>query len=301
MEGRENIQKMSIFYIFRKKIPLRKKYTIIEISKSKKERKNTMNAKQLYEMKPESVTKDLCKLKNMDIDFIPEIREDIDSIETLNERIEIKTVASHVPEWENIWEINTVWFDGTPVMVTQQAGKRGDHERRYLTNKEAFQEMILYIRSLLSGKETWDDDVYDENEDLLELTGFYGYRLEDETGSVVDDSGTEIWKFYVSIYNYPTDMSKEDSKKLRDFVSQVLLHGIGIKKEAEDVFSTEYYFEHKKNDYYLHIESKNGELSVVKDESYHILQRKLNHDAVLEHVLQIFKNMNENDLKEFDN
>lgn len=254
-----------------------------------------MNAKKLYEMKPEGVTKDLYALQNMYIDFIPEIKENIDKIEGLNERIEIKTVASYEPEWEIAWEINTVWFDGIPVMVTQHAGKRGDHQRRYLTNEKVFQEMILYIRSLLHENETWDDDIYDENEDLLELTGFYGYRLNEETREVEDDGGTEIWNMYVGYYIGETDMNPTDKENLRTFASRVILYIKEI-EEVDDVVSSVYYLKYKGKGYHMEMKTEKGVASLVQNKDYQALQNELQDDITFHHALQILKNKNESDI-----
>lgn len=255
-----------------------------------------MNAKQLYEMKPESVTKDLYKLQNMYIDFIPEIKENIDKIEGLNERVEIKTVVSHVPEWDVSWEINTVWFDGIPVMVTQYAGKRGDHEERYITNAKAFQEMILYIRSLLVEKEEWDDDIYDENEDLLELTGFYGYRLDEETRKVEHDGGTEIWNLYVGYYIGETDMNPTDKENLRTFASRVILYIKEI-EGVDDVVSSAYYLKYNGKGYDIEMKSEKGTVSLVQNKDYQALQNELQDDVTFYHALQVLKNKNKGDIE----
>lgn len=102
-----------------------------------------MTANELYNIKPKSVTKELYNL-----------HKHIDELDSFcnyeaNERVEVKEIISYCFDGRRVWDLSTIWFDGNPVMVIQEAGREGeDHVADYVTDKERYREMIQYLRSL---------------------------------------------------------------------------------------------------------------------------------------------------------
>lgn len=94
--------------------------------------------------------------------------------------IEIRVVKEFDFDGRRFWRLATVWFEGLPVMVIQNAGREGDdHEARFITNTELFNKMCRYIESIANVS---DDavclDVYNEDQEIgAKLTTFYGNTL----------------------------------------------------------------------------------------------------------------------------
>ncbi len=110
--------------------------------------------------------------------FLPEF-DAFDFDADLNTRVVIKTYADMCFDGERIWCFESVWFDGRPVMIVQYAGRGGDDDSDdFITDKEAYLEMVSYFESLCEkGAETFN--VYSLDEDIKDLGDFYGHRLSD--------------------------------------------------------------------------------------------------------------------------
>lgn len=75
--------------------------------------------------------------------------------------------------------IYSAWFDGKPFMIMQNAGREGrDHENRFITDIKTYHECMKYLQSFYA--ENFPYEIYSENEDLPELTNFYGYTIEEK-------------------------------------------------------------------------------------------------------------------------
>lgn len=135
-------------------------------------------ANDLYAMQPEAVTNDVWRLKGYYYNHIPEVTDDfLPDIET--DRVEMKLLKDHCFDGRRTWALATVWFDGNPVMVIQNAGREGDdHAERFITDKDKFDEMCAYIRGLIPREyDRTQEDVFDKDADIPELTYFYGNSL----------------------------------------------------------------------------------------------------------------------------
>lgn len=109
---------------------------------------------------------------------LPEV-VDLWSIETqTSDRIEFKFIKDH-HNGRRVWLLCTVWFDGVPVMITQNAGREGDDfARRYVTNAKQFDAMVKHLEKLVSAQNLPVYDVVDPNTAFPELIEFYGERLD---------------------------------------------------------------------------------------------------------------------------
>lgn len=131
-----------------------------------------MTANELYNIKPKSVTKELYNL-----------HKHIDELDSFcnyeaNERVEVKEIISYCFDGRRVWDLSTIWFDGNPVMVIQEAGREGeDHVADYVTDKERYREMIQYLRSLEEEEDNYS--FLEPNKDEPNLTSFYGHELSD--------------------------------------------------------------------------------------------------------------------------
>lgn len=137
-----------------------------------------MKAIDLYNMTPESETNELGYLKGFYYDHIPEIQESLWGYETTNEKIVIKTIKDFDFDGRRCWTLRTVWFEGNPVMILQNAGREGDdHRERYITNITLYEQMLSYMKSLIGTESLSDDCCIDEYKDYDFLDTFYGNSL----------------------------------------------------------------------------------------------------------------------------
>lgn len=116
-------------------------------------------------------------------------RDSYFNYEEINTRITIKTHVNHDFDGRRIWAIRSVWLDGLPVMIIQNAGREGDdHRERYITSKKRFLEMLGYMETLMSPEDrkkygdigSFEDIAVQEYEEFREmscLTEFYGYKI----------------------------------------------------------------------------------------------------------------------------
>lgn len=135
-----------------------------------------ITANEVYKMKPEIVSHELGNLKGFYYDHIPEIVDSLWGIET--DRIEIKTLKDFDFDGRRCWTLRTVWFDESPVMILQNAGREGDdHRERFITNLTLYKEMVAHIKSLLPTEDQSSDVVIDAEEGREDLINFYGNGL----------------------------------------------------------------------------------------------------------------------------
>lgn len=97
-------------------------------------------------------------------------------------RLEVKTVKYVNFDGRRYWKLATVWLDGKPVMITQNAGREGDDCcRRFITDLELFKELLAYVISLLPKRldyEQAEKDCVAPEAPRDDLTCFYGHKLE---------------------------------------------------------------------------------------------------------------------------
>lgn len=139
-------------------------------------------ANELYAMEPQRETNDIDVLFEKDhlngMEF-PYLRWEVQSkVIEANKRVTIKYLKEHCYDGRRVWELATVWLDGSPVMIIQNAGREGDdHSERYITDKEKFLEMCNYLLSLIHIEDPVQVDAINPDEELSDLTYFYGQSL----------------------------------------------------------------------------------------------------------------------------
>lgn len=128
----------------------------------------------LYDREAKETTRDLSWLKGCYFDHLPELGSGELSRKLNNERVEIR-VLKHVDfDQRRYWRLATVWLDDRPVMVIQNAGREGDdHSARFITDRDAFYEMLAYVAGLSTTSAEIGTTV-DANEERDDLLSFYG-------------------------------------------------------------------------------------------------------------------------------
>lgn len=137
-----------------------------------------MTAKEIYALIPREESKEIDVIGPDNYNFLEELNDSRGLYDIKNELIIIKYYVSHCFDGRRIWELASVWYDGTPFMIFQRGGREGDdHTARFITDEKTFEEALDYIRSLMP-KETIND-IIDPEKNLLELTDFYNHTLSD--------------------------------------------------------------------------------------------------------------------------
>ncbi len=134
------------------------------------------SANDLYNVKDYQVAPDLVLLGKQ----LPEVPE-LEWSYVTNEqalRVQLRTVFSFDFDYRRSWVLTTVWFDGAPLMVLQNAGRScNDYKQRYITNEALFSAMVNYLKTLLADELDVQDEVVDPDKSFPELTSFYGNSL----------------------------------------------------------------------------------------------------------------------------
>jgi hypothetical protein len=136
------------------------------------------SAKDLYDFKEFTITWELYPLINhVDESSLSDYNCYDIPVEN-NTRIEIRVIKDFSYDGRRCWRLHTVWFDGQPVMVIQNAGKEGvDYVNRCITNGVLFLSMCNYINGLLQ-LDPQTVVIEDANDKTLDLGNFYGQDLD---------------------------------------------------------------------------------------------------------------------------
>lgn len=99
-----------------------------------------------------------------------------------SDKVVIKVYKDFNFDGRRFWRLCSVWYDGEPVMILQNAGREGDdYVGRYITDYNRFNAMIIHIESLITIKIDRDlavKDTIKPDSDVPELDNFYGNALD---------------------------------------------------------------------------------------------------------------------------
>lgn len=149
-----------------------------------------MTPRELLKRQPEKVLKintETGVLNGFAYDYVPELTAALAaSCLCFNDlkdsdRIEIRVYKDFWSDHRRFWRLASVFFDGKPVMIIQNAGREGDdHHQRYLLDFEAYGAMIAHALSLFPDhvSRTNDHIVTSIDGDIKGLTEFYGKELD---------------------------------------------------------------------------------------------------------------------------
>jgi hypothetical protein len=132
----------------------------------------------LYAMLPETVNHCISTLYGCFYSHLPEAGE-LESINgVVQTRIEFRILMNYQVDERRLWRLATVWFDDSPVMIIQNAGREGDdYARRFVTDDVKFEQMVLYVLSIKQMIGINTGSVVDPQTDIPELTEFYNHSL----------------------------------------------------------------------------------------------------------------------------
>jgi len=104
-------------------------------------------------------------------------------IESINRstRVEVKVYKDFDFDGRRFWRLASVWFDRSPVMIVQNAGREGDdYVGRIITDGERYGAMVTHIHSLIQYKqgEEFNGDIRSPDEDFTDVDAFYGNSLD---------------------------------------------------------------------------------------------------------------------------
>jgi hypothetical protein len=134
-------------------------------------------AQQLYDLpissSEDSWTQNLTTIEEHLYEF-ESLPYDLD-VSSLN--YEIRTIKDHCYDGRRTWTLRTVWFEGVPFMIVQNAGREGnDHNDRFITNVAQYKKFVAAIQALLINDNDLSD-VIDVNEERPDLDRFYDQSL----------------------------------------------------------------------------------------------------------------------------
>lgn len=137
---------------------------------------------ELYQREPESISRDL---NDLDIctfhSPFPELIDNhwFNEEEHSNDpKVEIRTYKHNYYDHRRYWKLWSVYFEGSPVMILQNAGREGDdHKKRFITDYHLYTELVDYLDSLLPKMYFSSNDMVSDEEDIEELTSFYQDHL----------------------------------------------------------------------------------------------------------------------------
>lgn len=141
-----------------------------------------MKPAELYARKPSHITHDLDALfcGNLLPELDQEVRWYLDGVNDANKRVAIHVYKEHWFDHRRFWRLAAVYFDDRPVMIIRNAGREGDdHVSRFVTDVEAYRDLVPYVNSLLPIQATQVENVVDPESDIPGLTSFYDYDLND--------------------------------------------------------------------------------------------------------------------------
>lgn len=138
-----------------------------------------MTPRELFEAKPKYVRRHIDDLQT----FCSEIDTSMIHQEE-SDQIEIRTLDYRNSDGTRFWKLASVWFQGKPVGLFQNAGRHGsDHQARYIVDLPLYGQLIGYLLSLYSFEDIDDWDVVAMDDDNPDLTTFYGGKYVPDTST----------------------------------------------------------------------------------------------------------------------
>lgn len=144
-----------------------------------------MTPNELYDREPEQVvlaiepdTRLVGYLDGCYYNHVPEVDEHAQY--NASDRVECRIYKDFNFDGRRFWRLASIWFDGKPVMIVQNAGREGDDwAKRYVTDQKAYAEMVYHIMSLMKPElDMGGHDFVDPDTDIEDLTSFYGNELD---------------------------------------------------------------------------------------------------------------------------
>jgi hypothetical protein len=95
------------------------------------------------------------------------------------QRMETRTLVNHDYDGRRGWTLQTVWFDGKPVMVVTSSGRDGsEYTERWITDPEQFGKLLAFLKSFAPEPEGLSGFVKADTK-IPAMTEFYGHTIHD--------------------------------------------------------------------------------------------------------------------------
>ena len=141
-----------------------------------------MKPSELYAREPEKIINliepdcDYSYISGCYYNHIPEIADDRFRPST---RIKVRIYKDFNFDGRRFWRIASIWIDDIAVMIVRNAGREGDDfYDRFITNQEAYGEMVSHLSELRIPDEHDLKELVDKDADIPNLTDFYGNDLD---------------------------------------------------------------------------------------------------------------------------
>jgi len=141
-----------------------------------------MKPSELYAREPEKIINlieadcDYSYISGCYYNHIPEIADD--RFRPSN-RIKVRIYKDFNFDGRRFWRIASIWIDDIAVMIVRNAGREGDDfYDRFITNQEAYREMVSHLSELRIPDEHDLKELVDKDTDIPNLTDFYGNDLD---------------------------------------------------------------------------------------------------------------------------
>jgi hypothetical protein len=102
----------------------------------------------------------------------------LDAVEK-TQRFETRTLVDHCSDGRRTWTLQTVWFDGKPVMVVNSSGRDGDeYHERWITDALHFGKLVTFLKSFMPEPEASAEFV-EASAKIPAMTEFYNGTIHD--------------------------------------------------------------------------------------------------------------------------
>jgi hypothetical protein len=108
-------------------------------------------------------------------------------------RLMVKQVLYHYIDGERDASMNSLWFDGQPVALVQNAGRGGrDHQAQWVSNEIGYRALMQYLRDLMAQANPLQ--ITDPDEPHFEETflSFYGFHFAETLGFTPEPCRSDV-------------------------------------------------------------------------------------------------------------
>lgn len=133
-----------------------------------------MKPNDIYCLTPLRISRDLNDIGEI---HIPEASVGYLRDSAISARVEIRHLVDEMYDSSRGAWMDSIWFEGKPVMITQTAGRGGnDFNKRVITNESLFWKLIQHIRTFAELDQNYLE-VVDTHEDDPDLDYLYDEPL----------------------------------------------------------------------------------------------------------------------------
>jgi len=138
----------------------------------------------IYALPVESVDCEKDSLVGYYYDHVPEVAHDgwqYMAVDLSKTGIEVRVHCHSNYDSRRFWRLASVWLDGNPVMVIQNAGREGDdHHKRFVTDKDLLFALAARIRMAIAAvpMKYEVDEMVGLNDWITGLDSFYAHSYD---------------------------------------------------------------------------------------------------------------------------